>query len=174
MPKDVRKDGEWVVYDLNANAPDPKEPDRVLPRIHASRVGVNWALRHNEACYMPEADARVFLKDPAFKVLNADDEEIPPLSITQQKRNLPTELAPNLVIANLAEINTDALLTRVAQMRGGQRFNSSSPRDKIIAFMIEQHMAASQKSTKTDGIEADGEVGDIDDAEAARILAAAA
>ena len=173
MPKDKQEAGEWAVFDLNAKQLDPKDNARVLPRHHESRLGVLWALRYNEPCYMPEAEARVFLKDPAFKVVNANGEEVPPLSADQQQRNLPSMLAPNLVIANLAELTTDALLTRVAQLRGGARFNSTSPRERVIAFIIEQQAIRQNVTASAESL-ADEMVGDIDDREAAAILGKAA
>ena len=172
MPRDKQAEGEWQVFDMNANSPDPTDHSRVLPRVHESRLGIKWPLRSNEPCYMPEPEARVFLKDPGFKVLNFDGEEVPPLSLSQRARNLPAVLAPNLVIAALPELTTEALLTRVAQMRGGTRFNSTSPRDRVIDFIMEQETAR-QAEGRPDGALADAEVDEVEDEEAARILQAA-
>lgn len=169
MPKDKQAEGEWQVFDLNARNVDPQDHARVLPRHHDSRLGVSWPLRCNEPCYMPEVEARVFLKDPAFKVLNSDGEEVPPLSQDQQSRNLPAVLAPYLVIANLAELTTDALLTRAAQMRGGQHLNSTTPREKLIKFLIERQTSKDAVAKPGESL-ADGEVDDIHGDEALGIL----
>lgn len=172
MPHAEKKPGEWSVFDMNAKTPDKDHPGRVAPRMHESRLGLLWALRYNEACYMPEAEARVFLKDKSFKVMNDDDEEVPPLSTDQQQRNLPTVLAPHLCIASLPELTTDALLTRVAQLRGGTRFNSGSTREQIIRFIMDAN-GAKIPTRNTENV-GDGEVDDIGDLEAAAILDRAA
>jgi hypothetical protein len=173
MPKDKQEPGEWAVFDLNARSVDPNDHSRVLPRHHDSRLGVSWPLRCNEPCHMPEVEARVFLKDPAFKVVNDEGEEVPPLTVSQQSRNLPAVLAPNLVVASLAELTTDALLTRSAQMRGGQYFNSTTHREKLIKFLIERQTAKDAVLKPGESL-ADHEMDDLDDADAARMLMRAA
>jgi hypothetical protein len=170
----VRKDGDWAVFDLNAKHLDPNNPGEMLPRVHESRPGVTWPLRANMPCYMPQADARVFLKDPSFKVVNENEDEVPPLVPEQRERNVPAMLSPHMVIANLAELTTDALLTRVAQMRGGARYNSTSSRERVIDFITEQQGLMQAERKDGDAGVGDHEVDDIDDAEASRILARAA
>lgn len=168
MPKDIRAPGEWAVFDRNARYPDPKEPGKFLARIHDSALGISWPLRANEPCYMPEAHARAFLKDQAFRVLNADDEEMASLAQAQQQRRVPTnQLAPHLVVADLHELTTDALLTRAAQMPESRRITSSSTRETIINFLREAHASVSVGGAKPgdgagDGIEQDAGV-DIED-----------
>jgi hypothetical protein len=136
MTGNVRKDGEWAVYDMNARTPDPDNRGRFKPRIHEARMGVAYALAADEPCYMPESDARVFLKDSAFRVLDANDRLVAALDAAQMSRTPPTTLDPDKVVANLAELTDEALLTRVALMPGGYRYTSAAPRDVLIEALI--------------------------------------
>src|SRR5579859_6109872 len=103
------EEGDWGVYDSIARQIDDKTQE-VMPRTHEVRPGRIYKLRFDEPCYMPEADARVFLKEPAFIVLNDEGEKVPSLSKQAQERVQPTKLAPNMVIADMNELTTDALL----------------------------------------------------------------
>lgn len=136
MPFDTQKDGEWAVFDTNARQPDPGKPGETLPRTHEARMGVAYPLRFDKPCYMPESDARVFLKDPAFKVVDADGRHVPSLDPAQMSRVVAETLPPEMVIANLAELTDEALLTRVAQIGGGYRYTSAAPREVLIEALI--------------------------------------
>ena len=136
MTHDVQKDGEWAVFDMNAKEQDPANPGQIKPRVHDARLGQPYALRYDKPCYMPESDARVFLKDPSFKVLDAEGRHVPALDPAQLSRKPPETLAPDMVVANLLELTDEALLTRVAQMPGGYRYNSAAPRDVLIEALI--------------------------------------
>ena len=104
MPYDIQKDGEWAVFDTLARQPDPSKPGETLPRVHEARMGMPYPLRFDKACYMPESDARVFLKDPAFRVVDAEDRHVPSLDPAQMSRKTDETLPPEMVIANLAEL----------------------------------------------------------------------
>lgn len=135
MTGEVQKEGEWSVTDLNAREIDPTN-GQIKARVHEVRLGVTHALRYDRPCYMPESDARVFLKDPAFRVLDAHGKHIPSLDPAQLSRKPPETLAPDMVVANLAELMDEALLTRVALMAGGHRYSAATPRDVLIEVLI--------------------------------------
>ena len=136
MPFDTQKDGEWAVFDKNARQPDPAKPGETLPRVHEARLGVPYPLRFDKACYMPESDARVFLKDPAFKVVDAEGRHVASLDPAQMSRVVAETLPPEMVIAHLNELTDEALLTRVAQIGGGYRYTSAAPREVLIEALI--------------------------------------
>lgn len=132
----VQEDGDWAVFDSIARQIDDKTQE-VMPRAHEPRLGHIYKLRFDLPCFMPESDARVFLKDPAFIVQNAEGDKVPPLSKQAQQRVKPTTLEPNMVIADLNELTTDALLTRAAQRQGGQKFSRETRREALIRFLLD-------------------------------------
>lgn len=167
MPYDKAAPGEWQVFDMNARMLDPTT-QRTKPRVHESRLGRPWRLTFDEACFMPEEDARVFLKDPAFRVLNADGEEVPSLVAAQLSRKLPDKLDPEMTIAKFDELTTESLLTRAAQRPGGQRFNSTTARRVLVDFLIEG-VIRDTKATRSDGVD-DESLDNMSPEETARLL----
>lgn len=137
MPRDKQEAGEWSVYDSNARREDPAKPGEVLPRIHSSRAGRDWPLRSNAPCYMPESDARVFLRDEAFRVHDEEGILVPHLAQEALLRKVPTELAPNLVIADLSELTTHALVTRANLRTDGQKMSRATDREVLIQFLTD-------------------------------------
>jgi len=136
MAGDKKNDGDWAVFDTLAREIDEKTGD-TKPRVHAAREGKNYKLSNDKPCWMPEADARVFLKDSAFLVLNENEEVVPALNAQALDRKLPEHLAANLVIADLNELTAEALVTRAAQKLGGQRFSLDTRRDALIRFLTD-------------------------------------
>lgn len=125
--------GYWFVKDQNARELDAA--GAVIPRLHEPVLGVRYALSFEKATAMPEAHARVFLKDPAFIVTNADGEPVAPLNPDAMTRVMPNRLKPGTVIATLEELTHDALLTRAAQLPDCPKFNANSRREMIIDFI---------------------------------------
>lgn len=140
MPGDKKGEGEWAVFDTLARGTDDKgEP---VPRVHEARAGKPYKLFNSIPCWMPESDARVFLKDPAFTVWNNDEEVVPPLPKQAMVRTVRAdELPPNCVVADLNELTSDALLTRAAQRPGGQRFTGETRREALVRFLMDDHSA---------------------------------
>jgi len=136
MPGTTQKDGEWAVFDRNAREPDPAKPGETKPRTHEARMGVAYPLRFDVPFYMAESDARVFLKDPAFKVLDDKGREVAPLDPLQMGRTPPALLPADMVVASVHELTDEALLTRVAQMGGGYRYTRAAPREVLIEALI--------------------------------------
>lgn len=167
MAKDKREAGEWSVIDLNARTQDGD--GNTKPRMHESRIGRIWPLRFDRPCYMPEADARMFLKDTAFQVYDADDELVPSLSAQQLSRKLPDKLDPEYCVASLHELTTEALLTRAAQREGGHRFSSATGRDTLINFLVDGQAAMDRATIDRDRL-TDGEVDDLDEAAVRKAL----
>lgn len=143
----------WSVYDLNAYEVRDGKP---VARIHDVKPGVRYPLTATEAKEMPEEHARIFLKDPAFKVLNADGEEVASLEEAQKSRKPPEALEPGQVIAKLEELTTDALLTRAALLPGGADFTSDTPREQLMDLLLEAHeRQANPAAGNDDAIEGD-------------------
>jgi hypothetical protein len=137
----------WGVRDINARE---VKDDKVVPRIHEAAPGKTYALVFNEYRKMPEHHARVFLRDPAFEVVDENEMLVRSLSEDTQLRVAPSVLAPHLVIANLDELTAESLSTRAAVKLGGTRFTSATPRDVMIAFLLDAEKAA-QSNRRSDG-----------------------
>lgn len=175
---DKQDEGEWAVFDMNAR--NVTENGDTKPRVHQSRLGKSWKLYFDKPCYMPEAEARVFLKDPSFRVLNHAGEEVPCLQAAQISRKLPDRLPPDMVVANVAELTMDALLTRAAQRAGGNKFTATSARTAIIDFLIDgvkSDERGALRRLNNDGAAAGGpaeatgmDVDDMDDEMARKML----
>lgn len=148
MPFDNQKDGEWAVFDTKARQPDPSKPGETLPRLHEARMGMAYPLRFDKPCYMPEGDARVFLKDPAFKVVDADGRHVASLDPAQMNRTAPAMLPAEMVVAHLNELTDEALLTRVAQISGGYRYTRAAPREVLIEALISGQTPADDGRTE--------------------------
>ena len=135
MPGTTQKAGEWAVWDTNAYQPKEGAVGTVA-RPHEVKPGVIYHLHADEACYMPEAHARVFLKDGAFKVQNEEGEEVTPLLPNALVRTAPVVLPIDQVIAGLHELTIAALVTRAGIRPGGDRFNNGSTRQELIDFLV--------------------------------------
>jgi hypothetical protein len=165
MAGDKRNDGDWTVYDTLAREIDEKTQE-TKSRVHAAREGKNYKLSNDKPCFMPESDARVFLKDSAFVVLNENDEVVPALNAQALDRKLPERLAANLVIADLNELTAEALVTRAAQKLGGQRFSLDTRREALIRFLTDgnvehERAVAPQRQIPQDA----GDEGDVEEME---------
>lgn len=125
----------WSVVDQNAYQLDDKGEPK--PRNHEPVAGKRYPLFAHKATQMPEAHARVFLKDPAYIVRDENDEIVPSLEATQMDREPPETLEPDMVVAKLDELTTDALLTRVSVLAGGAGFTHDTPREQLIDFITE-------------------------------------
>ncbi len=129
----------WGVRDSNAKQ---VLDGKVVPRVHEAVPGRTYALTFNEYTKMPEHHARVFLRDPAFEVVDENEMPVRSLSEDTQLRLAPSVLAPHLVIANLDELTGEALATRASVKLGGTRYTSMTPRDVLIAFLLDAEKAA--------------------------------
>lgn len=165
------KAADWMVFDMNARTFKDGE---LVPRIHEIRPGVHYKLKFNEGTPMPEADARKFLIDPAFKVFSPDGHHVPALDATATQRVMPNMLKPDQVIAQLSELTTEALLTRALVAPGAPRFTASSKRETLIEFLLEDHVRAggvarvAESASGTD--DADLELEDMDEDELDKLM----
>lgn len=131
-----RKPGEWGVIDTNATARKSPDSDELLPRVHEVRPGKRYSLRSDVEVYMPEADARIFLKDAAFVVTDADGNPRKAITEEQLSRVMPqTRLAPNMVIADLNELTDAALKDRVGLTSAGADLPKDADRQTLIDFL---------------------------------------
>lgn len=160
----AKQDGYWAVFDTIARQIDDKTQE-IIPRTHESFSGRQWKLRNDMPCWMPETDARIFLKHPAFIVWNSDAEVIPALHLQAMERKQPEMLAPNLVIAELNELTGEALLTRAAQKQGGNKFSAETRREALILFLLDgntAHMRAASPQRRPAISEATNDPVDVD------------
>lgn len=160
----------WGVKDKNANR---IKEGKVLERVHEVLPGITYALVFNEFRKMPEAHARVFLKDPSFEVVNAAGVVQKPLDPLTLKRIAPSRLPPDMVIANLDELTTEALFQRATVKAAGEELSSDTSREEMIALIKGEEIRASTASRRETGA-GDGDAGSetMDDADAARMLEA--
>jgi hypothetical protein len=158
-----RQPGEWGVRDKNARQLKDDGSGQVQPRFHEVRAGVQYGLVYDKPLYMPEADARVFLKDEAFVVTDENDNPVQPLAATALLRTAPTKLAPNMVVADLNELTDEALLTRAAQITGSgaMTFTTATPRELLVRYLTAENGSAGA----TRGRSASAPVDDDDAAE---------
>lgn len=146
-----RPDGFWGVRDSNARNIDEKGSP--LPRRHEVRLGKSYELWLEQETYMPEADARVFLKDAAFIVTDQNGDQVASLSKDALRRTSPNELLPpNMVVASLEELTATALYTRVAQRprSQGKNFSADSSRDAMIRFLEDEFRRDAEGSAPAD------------------------
>lgn len=122
----------WSVFDNNAR--QRSKTGEPIPRIHEAG-GREYHLFWDRPTEMPEAHARQFLRDAAFKVLDPDGNEVQNLSEVQRQREAPVKLDPDMVVANLTELTKEALVTRAAMLPGGDQMDALSTREELIAFV---------------------------------------
>lgn len=136
-----RQDGEtqkgmWRVRDQNARV---VVGGKVVGRDHEILPGISYTLYFDQDTEMPEEHARRFLVDESFIVRAPDNTRLAPFSEQVKSRDLPPMLKPNQVIADLNELNQEALLNRALLKPGAPKFNIRSKRDAIIEFLISAH-----------------------------------
>jgi hypothetical protein len=131
---------------------------------------------------MPEVHARVFLKDPSFRVEDADGNVIPGLTRLAQERTAPEALPSNMVIADVNELTNEALLTRAAQRAGGGSMNGGTRREVLLRFLIEGFQDDMRPALSRANLDPDagmdggdpGEAESMDDDATAKMFSAAA
>lgn len=130
MSEAVTEDEIWTVFDSNA---------RQGPRTHEVKEGVSYDLHAGKPTEMPRSHAAIFLRDPAFRVMNAQGVRLTPLPQAEadaaQARKLA--LASDETVAKFAELTDAALLARVASRPGGDYVAVTGNRDQMIAFLLE-------------------------------------
>lgn len=142
------KDDRWGVYDMNQRG--------AAPRVH--EIGeVSYPLFREKPCLMPVEHAVFFLRDPAFKVVNADGVQqtsLPSETNADGKKRAP-ELEPNETIAKFEELLKPALLARAKIRPGGEALTDDASRDELIAFLmnapLQRDLPEHEKPRATDG-----------------------
>lgn len=156
--------GHWLVFDLNQRGD--------APRVHDA-AGRPYPLWSHRGTPIPIAAAVVFLRDPAFRVLDEAGVEQTPLpdaeNLDAAKRR--PNLEPGETIAKFEELTQTALLARAALRPGGQVFNAKTKREALIGWLKEapalgelpEHLKARGTGGVDDGLGIGGE-GMSDDA----------
>lgn len=130
---DPAPEEQWTVWDRNA-----KHGTR---RSHEATDGTVYALSADprEGTKMPKRHALMFLRDEAFRVVNAQGQEEVPLPLAEvidARRSRPN-LEPGHTIAKLHELTTTALQARAAQRPGGHVAAASNDRAALIKVLME-------------------------------------
>jgi len=126
----------WGVADLNATAFKPGT-NEIMPRVHDVAPGVRVELFSDRETFMDEKYARLFMKDEAFIVRNADGIIVKALTEAQLARVAPQEkLAPNLVIADLDELTDTALEDRAKLHPKAGDLPADADRALLIDFLL--------------------------------------
>lgn len=140
----------WALFDTNATRMDP-ETGKALPRTHHTITGRRVNLYDDIPYYLPEAEARPFLRDASFRVLDSQDQPVVPLSEDAQRRFVPEQLGANFVIADLAELTAEALATRAAMFPGGEKYNALVARSRLMDFIAGAQGRRDQENSASDG-----------------------
>lgn len=152
MPEDTTL---WSVIDKNATALIPGT-DQIQPRSHTTRPGKTWQLRSDSPTAMPEPDARLFLADPSFVVMNALGDVVPGLSEALTRRVVPsTALPASQVIADLHELTHDALLTRASVRPGFIELPPNPDTGLLLDFLVGQFTVVKPRGNEDD-LDGDG------------------
>lgn len=162
--------GFWQVFDRNQKGPN--EP----PRIHEAG-GHSWPLFRDQPCPMPPHVAAVFLRDPAFRVLDEAGEQM--LTLPSSENLDAARRRPNLergeTVAKFEELTHTALLARAVLRAGGEQFTRQTKRDALVAFLTDapaiSELREHEKARSTGGeagIVPGGE--EMDDADALKML----
>lgn len=126
----------WGVADLNATAFKPGT-NEIMPRVHDVAPGMRVELFSDRETFMDEKYARLFMKDEAFIVRNADGIIVKALTEAQLARVAPQEkLAPNLVIADLDELTDTALEDRAKLHPKAGDLPADADRALLIDFLL--------------------------------------
>jgi len=160
----MARGAKWSVRDTNQGRDGSEKP-----RVHVIG-GVKYGLWSDKDTKMPEAHARIFLKDPAFRVFNDAGDEIAPLTQAMKTKTgeaIPA-LQPGEVVANLTELTDDALKTRLAMFPGGDR-KMRGTRDEMIDFILERQ-AAAQGAIERRAPQGDPNLEDADAEDVGRIV----
>jgi hypothetical protein len=117
-----------------------REHELLVGRDGEIRVFVfNWAQDRGEL-KVDRAAANKFLKHEGFTVRDSKGHKIErvPDQPDPHLAKKPFVLQVGHVIAKMDELTTDALLTRVHQELGGDQYDVSSGRARLIAFLIQK------------------------------------
>lgn len=139
----------WTVFDSNAKVLD-HSTGQFKARVHEVRPGKSYPLYSDRPTRMPESDARVFLRDESFKVMDAKGNQVLPLKLQAMEREVPKRLEPEFVVAEVQELSTEALVTRAAMFPGGGQYNTETPRAALIRFLISAQRARDATNTAGD------------------------
>lgn len=154
-----RPQGMWGVKDLNATTMGPD--GQFVPRTHqiltARGVIKRVPLVADKEAFLPEAEARQFLKDNSFEVTNALGNVVPALSTEVQERVAPSRLGKAFVIAKWSELTDDALLTRAGVRAGFEQLPPTPGRELLIDFLEGSFAALEPEDPKKDEDAVEGE-----------------
>lgn len=135
-----------------AQAPVTKRPDTLLVFDSSCTVGAperthslqidgaiqEFTFKYPKPLELDRSIAMKFLKAEGFTVKDHDGKVI------DRVPDQPDPLAParpfilkeDQVVASLSELSTEALLTRCHMERDGEQFTASSPRGRLIGFLV--------------------------------------
>ena len=113
------------VFDMNASlATREHDVGGVLYQLSA----------HGEGTPIPLAHALMFLRDPAFVVLDDHGNRMQMEGPAEARPDI--KLAPHQTIANLEELSVVALAVRAAKLPGSRGLNRNAGKKKLIGFIM--------------------------------------
>ncbi len=113
------------VYDMNAN---------LATREH-DVGGVLYQLSsHGDGTPVPLAHALMFLRDPAFVVLDDHGDRMKMQGPAEERPDI--KLSPHQTIANLDELSVRALAARATKLPGSRGLNKNIGKKKLIGFIM--------------------------------------
>ncbi len=137
---------QYLVYDMNA---------RQGPRRHDMTDGAFYELHASKGTPVPERHALLFLRDGAFRVIDATGKELASVAHLANERDGSRELAKDETIARYAELTHEALLARAVLRPGATGLSRKTPKDDLVAFLTDaptklelpRHLRARDTST---------------------------
>lgn len=154
---EAEKPAQMLVLDTSAT---PSENSPTGERMHAQIInGITKIFRFKPGVGTPldPAVAAKFLRHDAFRLVDADGNELPYERVPKQPNDLQAGeklvLADNETVARYDELTNAALLQRVLPLPGGEKFSAEAPdRKAVIDFIIaaQQKLAAAKRSRVSD------------------------
>ena len=134
----------YTVIDTTANGAYPSRSHEII--VGDLIVGYDFTV--NEPTAMSYAHAMKFLKTEEFHVFDPDGKRIkraPDVTISKVGGD-GAVLSEDQCVAEFDELMADALLSRAAQLPGGESLSVRSGKAKVIAFLKAQTAAARRQA----------------------------
>jgi hypothetical protein len=130
----------WTVYDSNAKLGEIRHHEIMIRQIpgHPPETKT-FGLSSTEPCEMTSDDARKFLKDRAFIVIN---EKGVRQEVIEERDDGTIKLSANEIIAEYQELTKEALFNRVKMCANSAHIKyGDTEKDEMIAFLRNERAA---------------------------------
>ncbi len=113
------------VFDMNAN---------LEVREHDVGGALYRLSSHGDGTLVPLAHALMFLRDPAFVVMDDHGNRMKMQGPAEERPDI--KLSPHQTIANLNELSVAALAVRAVRLPGSRGLTKNSGKKKLIGFIM--------------------------------------